>query len=103
MISGRGNSKAYFEMTIAGCSPKEIAQRCGTDPANVSHWLARNRSVVREAQKIYRDRLIDALLLEQLRRCRVELDALELTEDPAQAAAARQPVMQSLNTNTAAG
>lgn len=101
MVSHRGNSDNYFRLTIAGCAPSEIAQRCGVSPVAVSQWFARNRAEVQEAQEIYRSRLIDSLLLEQLRRCRVELDALELTDDHDQAAAARQPVMQSLNTDTA--
>lgn len=100
MVSNRGNSKAYYRLTIAGCSPAEIAQRCGVSVQAYHLWLARNRAEVQEAQRIYRDRLIDALLLERIQRARVELDALELTEDPAQAAAARQPVMQSLSADS---
>ena len=101
MVSCRGNSRQYFEMLVNGGAPSEIAQACGVHPVSVSSWMSRNRQEVEEAQQIYRDRLIDALVLDRLTRARQEDSGLHVTQDASQAARRPPPVMQQLDTNTA--
>ena len=103
MVSGRGHSREFLRMTIEGGVPSEIARACGVHPVTVSSWIARNRQEVEEAQKIYRDRLIDSLLYDLLTRCRQEVDGLTVADTVAQAATPPPPHITSLNENSRKG
>jgi hypothetical protein len=96
MVSGRGLSRRYFALAVAGGAPSEIAQRCGVSRVAVSTWFSRNRAEVEEAQQIYRDRLIDSLVMERLRRATAEMDGLHVTDQVNSAATQPPPHIQSL-------
>jgi len=96
MPSGRGHSREFFAMLVSGGAPLEIAQRCGVQPQTVNSWMMRNRAEVEEAQQIYRDRLIDSLVMERLRRATAEMDGLQVTDQVNSAATPPPPHIQTL-------
>ena len=96
MVSCRGHSREYFQLAVAGGAPLEIAQACGVSGQAVRLWFMRNRREVEEAQAIYRDRLIDGLVMERLRRATAEMDGLAVTQDDSQAATQPPTHIQSL-------
>jgi hypothetical protein len=96
MPSGRGHSREYFQLAVAGGAPLEIAQRCRVHVDVVRSWMSRNRAEVEEARQIYRDRLIDGLVMMRLQRAEQELSGLHVTDQVNSAATPPPPHIQTL-------
>jgi transposase len=89
-------TREYFRLSVAGCLPSEIAQRCGVSPITVSLWRRKHAREVRQAEELYRHGVISSLLREQLARVQQVRQGLHLTQEEAGAALAPQAVLRCL-------